>query len=117
MPSGEGGNRSTYTGAAALPGGLKEAEWLLADRGYDADWFRYALRDQGIMQCTPCRKSRGKSVKQENRTKIIFGQLKEWRHVATGYGSRPSVFLTGIAFAATVNFRFCDENKSGPKAP
>jgi hypothetical protein len=31
------------TGAAALMNCLPEAEWLLADRGYDADWFRTPL--------------------------------------------------------------------------
>ena len=31
------GQVSDYTGAAALLGGLPKAEWLLADRGYDAD--------------------------------------------------------------------------------
>jgi IS5 family transposase len=36
------GQVSDYTGAAALLGGLPKAEWLLADRGYDADWFRDA---------------------------------------------------------------------------
>jgi hypothetical protein len=35
---------SDYTGAAALMNDLPEAEWLLADRGYDADWFREALQ-------------------------------------------------------------------------
>ncbi len=34
---------SDYIGAAALLGGLPKAEWLLADWGYDADWFRDAL--------------------------------------------------------------------------
>ncbi len=29
---------SDYTGAAALIGSLPKAGWLLADRGYDADW-------------------------------------------------------------------------------
>jgi len=43
MPSGEGGNHSIYMGAAALLGSLPKADWLLADRGYDADWFREAL--------------------------------------------------------------------------
>ena len=37
------GQGSGYTGAAALMNGLPEAEWLLADRGYDADWFRETL--------------------------------------------------------------------------
>ncbi len=36
------------SGAAALPGSLPQADWLLADRGHDADWFRDALRDKGI---------------------------------------------------------------------
>lgn len=31
------GQVSDYTGAAALLGSLPQAEWLLADRGYDAD--------------------------------------------------------------------------------
>jgi IS5 family transposase len=42
------GQVSDYTGAAALLGSLPAAEWLIADRGYDADWFREALRDKGI---------------------------------------------------------------------
>lgn len=29
---------SDCTGAAAFLGGLPSADWLLADRGYDADW-------------------------------------------------------------------------------
>ena len=42
------GQVSDYTGAAALLGSLPKAGWLLADRGYDADWFREALKDKGI---------------------------------------------------------------------
>ncbi len=42
------GQVSDYTGAAALLGSLPKAEWLLADRGYDADWFREALKDKRI---------------------------------------------------------------------
>ena len=41
------GQVSDYTGAAALLGSLPNAEWLLADRGYDADWFRDASEDRG----------------------------------------------------------------------
>lgn len=47
------GQVSDYTGAAALPGGLPSAEWLLADRGHDADWFRNALKDKGITPRIP----------------------------------------------------------------
>lgn len=78
------GHVSDYTGAAALLGSLLNAEWLLADRGYDADWFRDALKDKGIKPCIPGRKSRGKPIMHDKRrskrrkgTKIMFGRLKD----------------------------------------
>ena len=61
------GQVSDYTGAAALLSSLSEAEWLLADRGYDADWYREALQDKGIKPCIPGRKSRGRPVKYDKR--------------------------------------------------
>ena len=61
------GQVSDYAGAAALLGSLPKAEWLLADRGYDADWFRDALKDKGIKPCIPGRKSRGKPIKHDKR--------------------------------------------------
>ena len=95
----------------ALLGSLPKAEWLLADRGYDADWFREALRDKGIKPCIPGRKSRGKPVKHDkrrykrrNRIEVMFGRLKDWRRVATRYDRCPKVFLSAIALAATVMF-------------
>ena len=42
-----------YTGAAALPNSLPPADWLLDERGYDADWFREALADREIEACIP----------------------------------------------------------------
>lgn len=54
------GQVSDYTGAAAFLDGLPKAEWLLGDRGYDADWFRDALDEKGITPCIPGRKSRKK---------------------------------------------------------
>ncbi|ASV84214.1 transposase DDE domain protein [Ochrobactrum quorumnocens] len=42
------GQISDYTGAAALIATLPEVDWLLADRGYDADWFRKQLKDKEI---------------------------------------------------------------------
>lgn len=105
------GQISDYTGAAALLSNLPEAEWLLADRGYDADWYRDALQDQGITPCIPGRKSQGKPVqydkcryKRRNRIEIMFGRLKDWRRVATRYERCPKVFLSAIALAATVIF-------------
>ena len=105
------GQVSDYTGAAALLSSLPKAEWLLADRGYDADWFRDALKDKGIKPCIPGRKSRAKPIKHDkrrykrrNRIEIMFGRLKDWRRVATRYDRCPKVFLSAIALAATVMF-------------
>lgn len=47
------GQISDYTGAAALLDDLPKAQWMLADRGYDADWFRDALQQKGIKPCIP----------------------------------------------------------------
>jgi transposase len=105
------GEVSDYTGAAALLGSLPKAEWLLADRGYDADWFRDALKDKGIKPCIPGRKSRGTPIKHDkrrykrrNRIEIMFGRLKDWRRVATRYDRCPKVFLSAVALAAIVMF-------------
>ena len=105
------GETSDYTGAAALLNSLPPAQWLLADRGYDADWFREGLENKGIKACIPGRKSRTKLVKYDkrrykrrNRIEIMFGRLKDWRRVATRYDRCPKVFLSAIALAATVLF-------------
>lgn len=61
------GQVSDYTGAAALLGSLPSADWMIADRGYDADCSREALKDKGILPCIPGRKSRGKAVRYDKR--------------------------------------------------
>jgi transposase len=80
------GQVSDHTGAAAPLGSLPKAEWSLADRGHDADWFREALKDKGIKRCIPARTSRGRPGlhdKRRYRIEIMFGRLKGWRRVAT----------------------------------
>ena len=105
------GQARDYIGAAAKLSSLPAAEWLLGDRGYDADWFRDALKDKGIKPCIPGRKSRTEPVKYDkrrykrrNRIEIMFGRLKDWRRVATRYDRCPKVFLSAVALAATVMF-------------
>jgi len=105
------GQVSDYTGAAALLSSLPAADRLLADRGYDADWFREALKDRRIKPCIPGRKSRGKPIrhdrrryKRRNRIEIMFGRLKDWRRVATRYDRCPKALLSAVALAATVMF-------------
>jgi transposase len=103
------GQVSDYIGARALLSSIPNVGWLLGDRGYDADWFREALKDKGIRACIPGRKQRKAPVKYDkrrykrrNRIEIMFGRLKDWRRVATRYDRCPKVFLSAIALAATV---------------
>lgn len=105
------GQVSDYTGAAALLSSFPEADVLLADRGYDADWFRYALKNRGITPCIPGRKSRDKTVRYDrrryrrrSRIEMMSGRLKDWRRVTTRYDRCPKVFLNAITLAATVMF-------------
>ena len=87
-----------YTGATALMNGPPAAEWLFADRGYDADWFRETLVDKCTMHCIPGRRSHKKTIKYDNhrykrrnRIERMFGRLKDWRRVSTRYDRCPKV--------------------------
>ncbi len=47
------GQVSDYIGARALLSSLPNVDWLLRDRGYDADWFRETLKDKGYVPAFP----------------------------------------------------------------
>ncbi len=61
------GQVSGYIGARALPSSLPDVDWLPGDRGYDADWFRDALKDKGIRACIPGRKQRKTTIRYDKR--------------------------------------------------
>jgi transposase len=95
------GQVSDYTGAAALLGSLPAAEWMIADRGYDTEWFGVLLKNKGVRACIPGRKLRGKAIRHDkrryrrrNRIEIMFGRLKDWRRVATRYDRCAKTFLS-----------------------
>ena len=52
------GQVSDYRGAATLLPALPDAEVLIADKGYDSDWFREALSKLEIEPCIPGRSNR-----------------------------------------------------------
>ena len=102
------GQVSDYTGAAALLDDLPKAQWMLGDRGYDADWYRDALQAKGITPCIPGRKSRIIPVKYDkrryqsrSRIEIMFGRLKDSRRVATLYDRRPTAFQRHLGMGAS----------------
>nr|WP_273523848.1 IS5 family transposase [Rhodosalinus sediminis] len=103
------GQVSDAKGALALLSALPSAKRLLADRGYDADWFRQALDDKGIAACIPARRGRKKPAKhdavlykQRHRIENLFARLKDWRRIATRYDRCGELYLSAICIASTV---------------
>jgi transposase len=86
------GQMSDHKGARLVLDALPPASALIADRGYDSDWFRDALTGKGIEPCIPSTKSRTSPLpydatlyKQRHKIENMFGRLKDWRRVATRY--------------------------------
>ena len=105
------GQMSDYKAAALLLPALPKAKELLADRGYDADWFRATLRKKGITPCIPPKKNRKTQIeynrelyKQRHKVENMFGRLKDWRRIATRYDRCAHTFFSAICIAATVIF-------------
>ena len=105
------GQMSDAKGALALLRDLPPARTLLADKGYDADWFRQALEDRGIAACIPARRGRRnpashdrKLYRQRHRIENLFARLKDWRRIATRYDRCGELFLSAICIATTVMF-------------
>lgn len=105
------GQASDYKGAALLLPVLPKAKNMLADRGYDADWFRAALIEKGIVPCIPPRSNRKTPVaydkelyKQRHKVENMFGRLKDWRRIAMRYDRCAHTFFSAICIAAIVIF-------------
>jgi putative transposase len=97
------GQVSDYRGAATVLPDLPEADRLIADKGYDSDWFREALTELEITPCIPGRANRKAPVpydanlyKQRNRIEPMFGRLKDWRRIATRYDRCAHTFMSAI---------------------
>ena len=110
MPLTEG-QTSDYKGAALMMEALPPAKAMLADRGYDADWFRNALLARGIAPCIPSKTNRKVPIphdkdlyRQRHKIENMFGRLKDWRRIATRYDRCAHTFFSAIAIAAAVIF-------------
>jgi transposase len=105
------GQMSDYKGAALMLDALPPAKAMLADRGYDADWFRSALIARGIAPCIPSKINRKNPVphdralyRQRHRIENMFGKLKDWRRIHTRYDRCAHTFFSAIVIAAAVIF-------------
>jgi transposase len=105
------GQMSDFKGAAMLVDKLPNARVLLADRGYDANWFRAALLAKGTAPCIPPKKNRTKPMlydrtlyKQRHKVENLFAKLKDWRRIATRYDRCAHTFFSSICIAAITIF-------------
>jgi transposase len=94
------GQTSDYIGAAALLSTLPKAGALLADRGYDADWFRNALIARDIQPCIPSRKNRKVAIPHDKSAggrlrKTLLVSLDDLLAVVREF-LNPDVFRSGL---------------------
>ena len=105
------GQMSDYKGAALLLPAMPKAKQLLADKGYDADWFRAALTQRGLTPCIPSKSNRKVAIpydavlyKQRHKIENMFGRLKDWRRIHTRYDRCAHTYFSAICIAAAVIF-------------
>ena len=85
---------------------------LIVDKGYNSDEYHHTLRAKGLAACIPPRKRRNSPTsycktlyKQRHEVENIFGQLKDWRRIATRYDRRADAFMVAITLAVIVIWR------------
>ena len=102
---------SDHRGARLVLEALPPASALIADRGYDSNGFRVALRERGIEPCIPSSRSRTVLIphdkalyRQRHKIENMFARLKDWRRIATRYDRCAHTFFSAICIAAAVAF-------------
>jgi putative transposase len=105
------GQMSDHKGARMMLDALPTASVLIADRGYDSNWFRAALTQKGIEPCIPSTKSRKVALsycktlyRQRHKIENMFGRIKDWRRIATRYDRCAHTFFSTICIAAAISF-------------
>jgi transposase len=105
------GQMSDYKGAALMLDTLSPAKAMLGDRGYDANWFRQALAERGIVASIPSKSNRKIPIshdcslyRQRHKVENMFGRLKDWRRIHARYDRCAHTFFSAICIAATVIF-------------
>lgn len=84
------------------------AEAVLADKGYDSETNRTAIRASGARPCIPPRKNRTEPIEydrhlygERNVVERYFARIKQYRRVATRYDKKAANFL-GFVWLASV---------------
>jgi putative transposase len=102
-----GANAADSPHLPALIAGI-ETDAVLADKGYDSDANRAAIRAQGAEPCIPPRRNRTAVVeydrhlyRERNGVERFFARIKQCRRVATRYDKKAANFL-GFVWVASI---------------
>lgn len=105
------GNSADITAAPTLLAAAGRFRRLIADRGYDADGLRRALRDGDAEPVIPGRRSRKRPVRHDQRLyrerwriEATVCRLKDFRRVAIRYDKLAVNFLSAVTLATLVAF-------------
>ena len=93
-------------GADLLIGETIGMKRVIADRGYDANRIRAALREQGTIPVIPGRRNRKRPIQYDER------RYKDFRRIATRYGKLARNFLSAVSLARRSGLLAL--NESGP---
>ncbi|WP_425463368.1 IS5 family transposase [Methylobacterium terricola] len=104
------GNASDVKTAPAVlaqaPGPVRR---LIADKGYDADWLRQDLRQQGLSVVIPGTRARKRKIRLDKRryrdrwrVEAVFCRLKDFRRIATRYEKRATNDLAMVTLGMTM---------------
>ena len=101
-----GGHVHDSVPAAGLIDGLR-AEFVLADKAYDAERLAAKIIDQGSIPVIPSISSRrvqrvyDKHIyKERHLIECFFCKIKEFRRIATRYEKLAATFMTMVAIAS-----------------
>ena len=103
-----GGQRNDITQAEALIENLF-ADYVLADKGYDADAFVLKLKETGAEVVIPSRVNRKQRreidehlYKERHLIECCIGKLKHFRRVFSRFDKLAKNYLSFVYFASTI---------------
>jgi transposase len=90
-----------------LLAGLLPKTMVLADRGYDADWIRALVNEQGVWANIPPKRNRRDPIcfspylyRSRNLVERFFNKIKQCRRIATQYNKLAANYLAFIKLAS-----------------
>ena len=88
-----------------------QANYVIADKGYDSDQILSFIQEQGAVAVIPPRSNRktpreydGELYKKRNLIERAFNKLKHWRRIATRYDRKSIYFMASLHLASAITW-------------